>query len=64
MWFQAVKTMGTRNLIAGQSLYWRSRDEFLSRRSEAPASSPPAPAGAFFWNLELPGSKHPGYEQC
>ena len=51
--------MGARNLIAGQSLYWRSRDEFLSRRSEAPASSPPAPAGAFFWNLELADSKHP-----
>ena len=38
-----------RNQIRGRSLYRRSRDEYLSRRSEAPAHNPPAPPlGLFF----------------
>jgi hypothetical protein len=41
------------NQFAGRTLYRRSRDEFLSRRSKAPAPrAPQPPAGAFlFWHL-------------
>jgi hypothetical protein len=42
------------NQFARRSLYRRSRDAFLSRRSKAPAPRPPAPAGAFlFWAPQI-----------